>query len=76
MNQPLSFVCFCWVLVVKSSMSAAPSINLSAIPAAQRATVMALLDEVASLKEITRRQVHLIAELNHALHGKRSEKLS
>lgn len=57
-------------------MSAAPSIDLSAIPAAQRAAVLALLDEVASLKEITRRQEHLIAELNHALHGKRSERLS
>jgi len=31
---------------------------------------------VAALTEITRRQEHLIAELNHALHGKRSEKLS
>lgn len=57
-------------------MSAALSIDLSAIPAAQRAAVLALMDEVAALKEITRRQEHLIAELNHALHGKRSEKLT
>ena len=38
--------------------------------------VQALLEEVAALKDITRRQEHLITELNHALHGKRSEKLS
>tara|TARA_R110001606_G_C15318857_1_gene644461 strand:- start:57 stop:767 length:711 start_codon:yes stop_codon:yes gene_type:complete len=34
------------------------------------------MDEVTALKDITKRQEHLIAELNHALHGKRSEKLS
>lgn len=57
-------------------MQAAPVIDLSTIPAAQRAVVQALMEEVAALKDITRRQEHLIAELNHALHGKRSEKLS
>ncbi len=57
-------------------MSAASVIDLSAIPDAQRAAVQALLEEVAVLKDITKRQEHLIAELNHALHGKRSEKLS
>ena len=57
-------------------MQTAPAIDLSAIPVAQRAAVVALLDTVAALTEITRRQEHLIAELNHALHGKRSEKLS
>ena len=57
-------------------MSKAPALNLSAIPAPERATVEALLAEVAALKEITRRQAHLIAELSHALRGKRSEKLS
>jgi transposase len=57
-------------------MQATPALDLSAIPDAQRAVVQALLDEVAALTEITRRQEHLIAELNHALHGKRSEKLS
>ena len=35
-----------------------------------------MLEEVAALKDITKRQEHLIAELNHALHGKRSERLS
>lgn len=50
-------------------MSNAPTLDLSAIPIAQRAAVSALLDEVAALKDITKRQEHLIAELNHALHG-------
>lgn len=57
-------------------MSKPPALDLSAIPARERAAVEALLAEVAALKEITRRQEHLIAELNHALRGKRSEKLS
>ena len=57
-------------------MPNAPILDFSAIPAAQRAMVQALLEEVAALKDITKRQEHLIAELNHALHGKRSEKLS
>jgi transposase len=57
-------------------MQTAPVIDLSSLPSAQRAVVQALLEEVTALKEITRRQEHLIAELNHALHGKRSEKLS
>jgi transposase len=57
-------------------MQSTPALDLSAIPAAQRAAVQALMETVAALKEITRRQEHLIAELNHALHGKRSEKLT
>src|SRR3990167_6190974 len=57
-------------------MQTAPAIDISAIPDAQRAAVLALMETVAALTEITRRQEHLIAELNHALHGKRSEKLS
>ena len=57
-------------------MQATPAIDLSAIPATQRAAVLALMETVAALTEITRRQEHLIAELNHALHGKRSEKLT
>lgn len=31
---------------------------------------------VAELEEATQRQAHLIAEMNQALHGKKSEKLS
>ena len=60
----------------KSGMSNTPAINLSTLPADQRAAVEALIQEVSALKEITKRQEHLIAELNHALHGKRSEKLT
>ena len=57
-------------------MQTAASLDLSAIPAAQRAAVLALMEKVAELTEMTQRQEHLIAELNHALHGKRSEKLT
>jgi hypothetical protein len=57
-------------------MQTAPTIDLSTIPAGQRAAVMALRETVATLTEITRRQDRLIAELIHALHGKRSEKLT
>ena len=57
-------------------MIATPAIDLSTIPAAQRAVVATLMETIAALQEITQRQQHLIAELNHALHGKRSEKLA
>jgi hypothetical protein len=57
-------------------MIEAPDIDLSTIPIAQRAVVTALMETIAVLREITRRQQHLIAEMNHALHGKRSEKLA
>ena len=57
-------------------MSNTPAINLSTLPADQRAAVEALMQQVSTLKEITKRQEHLIAEWNHALHGKRSEKLT
>ena len=57
-------------------MSNTPAIKLSELPAAHRAAVDALMQEVSALKEITKRQEHLIAELTHALYGKRSEKLT
>jgi transposase len=57
-------------------MIEAPDIDLSTIPVAQRAVVVALMETIAALQDITRRQQHLIAEMNHALHGKRSEKLA
>jgi hypothetical protein len=57
-------------------MSNTPAINFATLPAGQRAAVEALMQEVCALKEITKRQEHLIAELNHALHGKRSERLT
>jgi len=70
-NQPLSFVCFYRVLSYPDGMITTPAIDLSTIPAAQRAAVLALMEKVAPLTEITQRQEHLIAELNHALYGKR-----
>ena len=47
-------------------MQTAPTVDLSAIPAAQRAAVQALMETVTALKDITRRQENVIAELNHA----------
>ena len=47
-----------------------------AIPESQRAAVLAVLQENGALKEANRRLEHLVAELNHVVHGKRSEKLS
>ena len=57
-------------------MTKAPVIDLSQIPALQRDAVAALMCEVAALRELAKRQEALIAELNHVVHGKRSEKLS
>jgi transposase len=52
------------------------TIDLSAIPEAQREAVAAVLRERDALKAANKRLEHLVAELNHAVHGKRSEKLS
>jgi transposase len=57
-------------------MPATATIDLSAIPEAQREAVAAVLRERDALKEANKRLEHLVAELNHAVHGKRSEKLS
>ncbi|MDD9742085.1 transposase, partial [Marinovum sp. SP66] len=57
-------------------MSSTSPIDLSAIPESQRAAVLALLQENDALKDANRRLEHLVAELNHVVHGKRSEKLS
>lgn len=57
-------------------MTVAPEIDLSAIPEDQREAVAALLRQVDELAQINRRQEGLIAELNHLVHGKRSEKLA
>ena len=54
----------------------AAAIDLSAIPETQREAVTAVLRERDALKEANRRLKHLVAELNHVVHGKRSEKLS
>ena len=57
-------------------MPAASTIDLSALPEDQRDAVAALLRENSVLKEINARLEHLVAELNHVVHGKKSEKLS
>jgi transposase len=56
-------------------MSALPDIDLSALPEDQRDAIVALIRENSALQEINRRLEHLVAELNHVVHGKRSEKL-
>ena len=57
-------------------MSSAPPIDLFAIPEEQRGAVLAVLRERDALREANKRLEHLVAELNQAVHGKRSEKLS
>nr|WP_240672196.1 hypothetical protein [Tropicibacter alexandrii] len=51
-------------------MPDAPPIDLSAIPESQRAAVLAVLQERDALKKANRRLEHLVAELNHVVHGK------
>lgn len=57
-------------------MQIAPVIDLCPLPTAQPAAVVTLGETLAAQTEIVGRQEYLIAELNHALHGKRSEKLT
>lgn len=57
-------------------MSSIGQINLSTLPEDQRDAITALIDELAELRETTQRQEHLIAELQQALYGKKSEKLN
>jgi transposase len=59
--------------------AAAKDLDLSVLPPEYRAAFEALqvaAARVTELEEITRRQEHLIAEMHHALYGKKSEKLS
>lgn len=57
-------------------MSSAPPTDLSVIPEDQRDAVLAVLRERDALREATKRLEHLVAELNQAVHGKRSERLN
>jgi len=57
-------------------MPATATIDLSAIPEAQREAVAVVLRERDALREANKRLEHLVAELNHVVHGKRSEKLN
>ena len=49
--------------------------DLDALPPAAREAFLVLQAEVAGLRAQTGRQEYLIAELRHALYGKRSEQL-
>ncbi len=58
--------------------AAAKDLDLSVLPPDYRAAFEALqatAARVASLEEINKRLEHLVAELNHVVHGKKSEKL-
>lgn len=52
-------------------MPATATIDLSAIPEAQREAVAAVLRERDALKEANKRLEHLVAELNHAVQSLR-----
>mgnify|MGYP005995374451 CR=1 FL=1 len=55
----------------------APAKDLeSVLPPEYRAVFEAQAARVAQLEEINKRQEHLIAEMHHALYGKKSEKLA
>lgn len=55
---------------------AAKDLDLSVLLPEYRAVFKAQAARLAELEEINRRLEHLVAELNHVVHGKKSEKLS
>ena len=57
------------------SAPASQALDLDALPPAVRGAFLAIQAEVAGLRAQTERQEYLIAELRHALFGKRSEQL-
>lgn len=57
------------------SSPALQALDLDALPPAVREAFLAMQAEVAGLRAQTERQDYLIAELRHALYGKRSEQL-
>jgi len=54
----------------------AKDLDLSVLPPEYRVAFEAQAARVAVLEEINRRQEHLIAEMQNALYGKKSEKLN
>ena len=54
----------------------AKDLDLSVLPPEYRAAFEAQAARVAELEDINKRLEHLVAELNHVVHGKKSEKLS
>lgn len=57
------------------SVSALQPSDLESLPPAVREAFVAMQAKVAGLEALTKRQDYLIAELRHALYGKRSEQL-
>ena len=57
------------------SVTTSETLYLDALPLAAREAFLVLQAEVAGLRAQTERQDYLIAELRHALYGKRSEQL-
>ena len=60
------------------SVAVPKDLDLSVLPPDYRAAfeaLQAIAARVAALEEINKRLEHLVAEMNHALHGKKSEKL-
>lgn len=57
------------------SSSAAQPLDLDTLPLAVREAFLVMQAKVAGLEAHTERQDYLIAELRHALYGKRSEQL-
>jgi transposase len=57
------------------SMPASQALDLDALPPAAREAFLILQAEVTGLRAQTERQDYLIAELRHALYGKRSEQM-
>ena len=55
---------------------ASQALDLDALPPEVRVAFLAKQAEVAGLHAQTERQDYLIAELSHALYGKKSEQLS
>ncbi|WP_187431444.1 hypothetical protein ROLI_048090 (plasmid) [Roseobacter fucihabitans] len=56
--------------------TSAKHLDLSILPPEYRAAFEAQAVRVAELEETNQRQEHLIAEMHHALYGKKSEKLA
>lgn len=55
--------------------AAAKALDLSVLPPEYRAVFEAQAARMAELEAINRRLEHLVAELNHVVHGRKSEKL-
>jgi len=67
----------CAILLYEAGMAKAPEpIDLTRLPADIRAAFEALQTQVDDFREANARLEHLVRELNQALYGRKSEKLS